>query len=137
MALLQPTSLGECVYFTNRTMGTGSVRAWVLREKCPKCHEGLMGKPRDEKGKVKIRAKEYVCPKCNHVIPEDEYEKTLTANIKYKCPHCSHDDEIQIPFIRKKIKTLDEEEMKEKTADALRFQCSKCGKNIDVTKKMK
>ena len=60
MALREPVSMDECVYFTNRNIGKGKIRAWVFRENCPKCNKGLMGKPRDSKtGKAKIRTEEY------------------------------------------------------------------------------
>ena len=106
------------------------------KEKCPKCSKSLMGKPKDEEGKVKIRAKEYVCPECGYTAEKDEYEKGLTANIKYICPHCKFEGEKQIPFIRKKVRIPDEKG-KNKSIDSLRFQCGKCGKDIDITKKMK
>jgi predicted RNA-binding Zn-ribbon protein involved in translation (DUF1610 family) len=135
--LKEPQSMDECVYFTRREIGAhGKVMAWVFRNQCVKCNKALMGKP-VEKGKVKIRAKEYVCPACNYTVPDEEYEETLTASIKYTCPHCSFVGEIQIPYQRKKIQMLDEETGKKKAAESLRFQCSKCGKNIDVTKKLK
>lgn len=97
----------------------------------------MMGKPKDEKGKVKIRAKEYVCPECNYTVEKDAYEKGLTANIKYTCPHCKFEGEAQVPFHRKKVQIFDEESQKKNLVEVLRFQCSKCGKNIDITKKMK
>jgi len=66
MALQEPKSMDECVYFTNRLLGNGKIRAWVFREQCPKCGKGLMGKPRDPKtGRAKIRSEEYVCPSCS------------------------------------------------------------------------
>ena len=134
----EPTSVDECVYFTNRTFDKGKARAWVFRENCEKCGQALMGKPRDPKtGKPKIRAKEYVCPKCNHTEQKEEHEEKLTANIKYTCPYCSNQGEIQILFKRKKVQRLDEETGKKETVEVLRFQCSKCSKNIDITKKMK
>lgn len=137
MVLQEPKSMDECVYFTNRIIGNGKVRAWAMKEKCPKCHEGLMGKPRDPKtGKPKIRADNYECPNCHYSVPIEEYEDTLTASIKYICPHCNNEGEIQIPYKRKKVQIFDEEG-KKKTADVLRFQCSKCNQNIDITKKMK
>mgnify|MGYP001401963665 FL=1 len=137
MSLRMPESMGECIYFTKRTVGEeGKATAWVFKEKCPKCGQALMGKP-IEKGKVKIRAKEYVCPKCDYTVEKGEYEETLTANITYTCPHCSFEGEIQIPFERKRIQLVDEETGKKKAADALRFPCEKCKENIDVTKKMK
>jgi len=137
MALREPQSMDECVYFTRREIGVqGKVVAWVFRNQCPKCGKALMGKP-VEKGKVKIRAKEYVCPACKYTVPDEEYEETLTASIQYTCPQCSFKGEIEIPYQRKKIQMLDEETGKKKAAEALRFQCGKCGKNIDITKKMK
>lgn len=136
--LQEPTSMEECIYFTNRIMGKGKVKAWVFRDKCPKCNKGLMGKPQDEKtGKPKIRAQEYVCPKCGHTIKKQEYEDSLTINIKYTCPYCQHEGELQTTFKRKKIQRIDEETGKKQTIDSIRFQCQKCSKNIDITKKMK
>ncbi len=134
--LKEPESTKECIYYTFRSIGDGEAKAWVLKEKCPKCSKSLMGKPKDEKGKVKIRAKEYVCPECGYTAEKDEYEKGLTANIKYICPHCKFEGEKQIPFIRKKVRIPDEKG-KNKSIDSLRFQCGKCGKDIDITKKMK
>jgi len=137
MSLRQPESMDECIYFTKRSIGEdGSVTAWVFKEKCTKCGKALMGKP-VEKGKVKIRAKEYVCPECGYTVEKGEYEDTLTASITYRCPHCQAEGEAQIPFKRKKIQLVNEETGKKKAVDALRFQCEKCGKDIDVTKKMK
>ena len=138
MILKEPTSTEECVYFTNRIIGKGKVRAWVLKEMCPKCKEGLMGKPKDPKtGKIKIRADNYECPKCKYSAKIGEYEGTLTCSINYTCPHCSNEDGIQVPFKRKKVQILDEETKSKKTADVIRFQCQKCSQNIDITKKMK
>jgi len=135
MALKQPSSMDECVYFTRRSKP--NVVAWVLREPCPKCKKSLMGKPRGADGKVKIRAKDYVCPSCGYTAEKQAYEDTLTANITYTCPKCSHAGEIQIPFKRKKVKLFDEEAGKEVSADALQFQCEKCKEKLNVTKKMK
>jgi predicted RNA-binding Zn-ribbon protein involved in translation (DUF1610 family) len=135
MPLRQPESMEECVYFTRRLKP--AVVAWVFKEKCPKCKKALMGKPTDSKGKVKIRAKEYACPDCGYTAEKQAYEDTLTANIQYTCPKCNNSGEIQIQFKRKKVKIFDEEEGKEKTGDALQFQCQKCGEKINVTKKMK
>ena len=148
MALVEPKSMDECVYFTNRVLDKGKIRCWVFREKCPKCGKGLMSKPKNPKtGKIQIRAKEFKCPECSHTLPEKEYEDTLTANIQYTCPYCSHNGEIQVPFKRKKIKIVfrssvygsDESEEDKRTgmAESLRFQCQKCSKNLDITKKMK
>jgi len=135
--LKQPESTEECIYYTFRGIGEGEAKAWVLKQKCPKCSKALMGKPKDEKGKVKIRAKEYVCPECSYTVEKDEYEKGLTVNIIYTCPHCKFESETAIPFHRKKVQILDEESGKKKAVEVLRFQCGKCGKDIDITKKMK
>lgn len=139
ISLKEPESTEECVYYTFRGVGEeGEAKAWVLKEKCKKCGKGLMSKPKDEKtGKPKIRAKEYVCPECNYTVEKEEYEKGLTANIKYTCPHCKFEGEAQIPFIRKKVQILNEETQKKKPVEVLRFQCGKCSKDIDITKKMK
>lgn len=136
MTLKQPTDMSECIYFTRRTIGKGKIKAWVLKDLCPKCKKALIGKPKDPKtGKPKIRATEYVCPECGFKINKKEYEESLTCNIEYTCPYCSFSGETQIPYRRKKVKVQTPDG--EKSADSLRFQCQKCNKNIDITKKMK
>ena len=138
MALVEPKSMDECVYFTNRVSDKGKTRCWVIREKCTKCNKGLMSKPRDPKtGRIQIRAKEFKCSECNYTVAEQGYEDSLTANIQYTCQHCNHNGEIQVPFKRKKVKVFDEENMKSKMIESLRFQCQKCSKNIDITHKLK
>ena len=138
MALKEPLSMEECVYMTNRFVGEhGAIRCWVFKNKCPKCGKGTMGKPRGDNGKVKIRAKEYVCPDCNHTIEGKAYEESLTASIVYTCPKCKHNGEIQIPFKRKKMKIFDEETQKKVSVDTLQFACQKCSHLLNVTKKMK
>jgi len=138
MALVEPKSMDECVYFTNRILDKGKIRCWVFREKCKQCNNSLMGKPKDPKtGKTQIRANKYKCPSCNYTIDEQTYEDSLTANIQYTCKYCSYNVEIQVPFKRKKVKVFDEEGLKGKMIESLRFQCQKCSKNIDITKKMK
>jgi len=124
--LKQPESMDECIYFTRRAVDKGHVMCWVFKEKCPKCGKAEMGKP-VEKGKVKIRAKEYICPSCNYTVPKQEYEDTLTANVAYTCPHCQHKAETQIPYKRKTFEGV----------KALVFQCDKCKGKIPITKKMK
>jgi DNA-directed RNA polymerase subunit RPC12/RpoP len=126
MALQEPTSMEQCSYFTRRNIGDGEVMVWVSKNKCDKCNEGIMEKPK-EKGKTKIRAKEYVCTSCGNIVEKAENEEKLFASIKYTCPKCRNQGELQVPFIRKKIQG----------AETLRFQCQKCNENIDVTKKMK
>jgi len=136
--LKEPTSMEDCVYFTRRVIGNGKIAAWVFKEKCKKCGKGMMGKPRDPKtGRPKIRSEEYVCSECDNTEGKKEYEEKLTCNIKYSCPYCGFSGEIQIPFIRKKVSRIKEETGKRESVDSLRFQCEKCKKNIDITKKMK
>ncbi len=129
MALKQPESMDECVYFTNRSLenGKGSVKVWVFKQTCPKCRKAIMGKPRDSKGKVRTRADEYVCSSCGYSVEKKAYEESLTANAEYTCQACGSSGEAQIQFKRKNIEGI----------PTLRFQCVKCKANIDVTKKMK
>lgn len=124
--LKRPESMEEVVYFTRRDIGEGEATVWVFRGQCPKCGKGLMGKPRD-KGKVKMRAKEYVCPECGHTVEKQEYEESLMANLDYTCPECKHKGETQVQFKRKSVKGV----------KTLRAVCEKCNASIDVTKKMK
>ncbi|MFH1316294.1 MAG: hypothetical protein ABII01_02145 [Candidatus Woesearchaeota archaeon] len=127
----EPESMDELIYYTRRSLGEageGNIVCWVSKEKCPQCKTGLMSKPKDEKtGKPKIRAKEYVCPSCNNTVEKEEYESTLTAKANYKCPECGTEDSGEVPFKRKNIDGV----------PTLRFVCSKCKANLDVTKKMK
>ncbi len=126
----EPESMDELVYFTNRTIGadnTGKVRCWVFRQPCEKCKKSLMGKPRDPKGSIKIRAKEYVCPSCNYTVEKTAYEDTLTACVSYTCPSCKKSGEAEVPFKRKVIEGI----------PTIRVVCKHCKTNIDITKKMK
>lgn len=126
MALKQPTSMGDLVYFTNRSIGKGKAKVWVFRKECPECGSP-MGKPKDKKGKVKTRAKEYVCYNCSHQEEKQAYEDSLIANCEYICPGCGFKGETQIPYKRKNIDGV----------KTLRANCEKCNSNIDITKKMK
>ncbi|MBS3144926.1 hypothetical protein J4208_05055 [Candidatus Woesearchaeota archaeon] len=138
MPITPPASMDDCVYFTNRTLGDSRIKAWVMREQCPKCKNGLMQKPRDPKtGKYKLRAKEYQCPSCKHQAPIEEYEGTLTMSILYTCPKCKKSGELQTPFKRKKAKMFDEEAGKNVTVDAVQFNCQSCQQKMFVTKKMR
>ncbi|MBI3034283.1 hypothetical protein HYY72_03925 [Candidatus Woesearchaeota archaeon] len=131
MALRKPESVEECIYFTQRSLGDqqqGYAMAWVFRQKCEKCKNALMGKPKDKKtGKVLIRAKEYACESCGNTVEKKEYEEGLAACVEYTCPACRNQGEKEIPFKRRKIEGI----------DTLRFQCDKCKAGIDITKKMK
>ncbi|MBW3003260.1 hypothetical protein KY328_00935 [Candidatus Woesearchaeota archaeon] len=123
----EPKSMEELIYFTNRDLGAGLFRVWVYKQDCPKCGKAKMGKPTDEKtGKVKIRAKEYVCPECRYMVEKKEYEETLAAEFKGKCPNCKNEVEGTVPFKRKSVAGV----------QTLRIKCPDCGGTIDVTKKM-
>ncbi len=121
------SDIEKLIYFTQRRIDSGRAVCWVYRQKCLKCGEGLMGKPRDKTGKVKVRAKEYVCSECDYSVEKKEYEEGLTANIEYVCPRCKFEGKTRIPFKRKKVDGI----------DALVFKCEKCGERILITKKMK
>lgn len=123
----KPESMDEVIYYTSRDIGEGEATVWVSKQPCPKCGKALMGKPRGDKGKVKIRAKEYVCSTCGHTVEKKEYEETLTACAEYTCPECKHKGEGEVPYKRKSVKGV----------KTLRFTCGKCNAYIDVTKKMK
>ncbi len=124
-----PESMEDIVYWTSRKVGKGKgyVKAWTFKEDCPECGKALMGKPTDDKGKVKIRAKYYECPECGHTIDKGEYEDSLTCSIMYTCPHCQHKGEAQVPFKRKTFKGV----------KAIVFKCESCNEKIPITKKMK
>ncbi len=122
----EPNSMDECFYFTNRTIQDGKVRAWVFKPDCPKCGKAKMGKP-VEKGKVKVRAKEYVCPSCSYTVDKEEFEPTLTMNIIYTCPFCGSSGDTTTAYKRKTWQGV----------PAYVFECEKCGKKIGITKKMK
>lgn len=127
MVLQRPKSMEECVYYTCRRIGDGEVTLWVFRQTCPKCKKAYVGKPRTPNGKVKTRAKDYICSECGYKIDKNDYEDSLVANINYSCPSCKYEGELQLPFKRKNIGG----------ALTLRFQCQKCNENIDVTRKIK
>lgn len=129
MSLRKPESMDECIYFTQRSLhdGKGEIMAWVFRQHCPKCGKAKMGKPRDSRGKVKLRAMEYACPACGHKIEKQAYEDSLFAFADYKCPHCGSSGEAKASFKRKNIDGV----------QTLRFTCSTCSGNLDVIKKMK
>ena len=128
MALKQPESMEELVYFTNRTIGDGKAKVWVFCMDCPKCEKGQMRKPFDEKtGKFKTRADIYVCTDCGNEMSKQDVESDLTANAHYICPECKHEGEAQFPFKRKNYKGV----------KALVFDCESCNAKIPVTKKMK
>ncbi len=127
MALKQPDSMDELVYFTRRTLEPkGRLMAWAFKLTCPKCKKELMGKPVD-KGKVKIRATEYVCPGCKYTESKQDHETKLTVCVSYTCSKCSNEGEAEIQYKRKTWQGV----------PAFVFQCAKCGESIGITKKMK
>ncbi|MBT7902836.1 hypothetical protein HN587_03160 [Candidatus Woesearchaeota archaeon] len=124
-----PESMDELIYFTQRKIGDkGYAKVWVYRGACPECGKGQMGKPKDPKtGRAKIRAKEYVCPECKHIVEKVEYEETLEAECAYTCPECGKEGTGAIPFKRKTYQGI----------SSLLFVCEHCSSKIPVTKKMK
>lgn len=127
MATLKvPTTTDDCLYFTNRSIDDGQILAWASKKQCPKCKKALMGKP-VEKGKVKIRAKEYVCPACGYQEDKATHEETLTLEATYTCPHCKKAGESTAPFKRKTIKGT----------PSFIVECIHCKKIIPLTKKLK
>jgi predicted RNA-binding Zn-ribbon protein involved in translation (DUF1610 family) len=129
MALKEPESMNECLYFTNRLSPDGSyIRAWALKTECPKCKKALMGKPINEKtGKPKIRSTEYECPNCKYTEEKEEHETRLEVQVAYKCPTCQHEGETTTEYKRKTWQGV----------KAYVFLCQGCGAKIGITKKMK
>lgn len=127
MGLVEPESMDQCLYFSNRTLGKlGKAKAWVYKKQCPKCGKVKMGKP-VEKGKVKIRAKEYVCAECGFVEGKKEHEESLNMEIKYVCPKCGHEGEAVVPYVKKTFQGV----------KSIVFVCGGCGEKLAITKKMK
>lgn len=128
MALEVPTSMGDCLYFSNRSLGEGNVMAWVYRKQCPECGKARMGKPVDAKtGKVKSRAKEYTCPGCGFTESKAEHEESCELQARYTCPECSKDGEGTTPYVRKSYKGT----------KAFIIECEHCSAKIPITKKLK
>jgi predicted RNA-binding Zn-ribbon protein involved in translation (DUF1610 family) len=134
MALTIPESMDECVYFTNRTLlddagkPAGKIICWARRAVCLKCKKGLMAKPWDEKEKkFKVRATEYICPKCKHVEDKKTHEARLIAEAHYTCPSCHKTGEGTAPYQRKTFMGV----------KAILFTCQHCKASIPVTKKLK
>ncbi|MDA1197133.1 MAG: hypothetical protein O2779_04170 [Nanoarchaeota archaeon] len=124
----EPESMNEVIYFSNRTVaeGKGKARAWVYRKDCPKCKKAKMGKP-VVKGKVKIRAKEYVCPECNHTEEKEEHEESINLEAIYTCPECGKEGDGTTPYKRKSYMGT----------KAYIIECEHCQAKIPITKKLK
>lgn len=122
----EPESMEDILYFTNRVIDSGKIKAWVHKAKCSKCEKGIMGKP-VVKGKVKIRANEYVCDSCGYTEEKTEHEDKLDLEVKYTCPHCSNEGETTIKYKKKTFEGV----------PSYIFVCEKCNKKIGISKKMK
>tara|TARA_Y100000310_G_C20494154_1_gene720701 strand:+ start:323 stop:712 length:390 start_codon:yes stop_codon:yes gene_type:complete len=119
-----PESMEECLYFTNR----GHILAWTYKKECPKCKKAKMGKPVDPKtGKVKIRAKEYVCPECGFTEEKKEHEESLQLEAQYTCPKCDKEGESTAQYKRKNYKGI----------PSFVVECQHCGEVMPLTKKLK
>ncbi len=137
--------MGECIYFTNRTMDSGRIMAWVFRKECPKCKKGIMGKPQKptkikdfrgaknptdflaKGGKVDKKADHYVCYSCNYQESNEQVENSLILNVEYKCPHCGNEGETTSEYKRKSFQGV----------PSYIFECQKCRQTIPITKKLK
>jgi len=126
MALTPPKSMDECVYFSNRMTESGCIKAWVYRKDCPKCGKAKMGKP-VEKGKVKVRATEYLCPSCGFTEDKKEHEESLTLEAQYDCPLCGKAGEGTTLYKRKTYQGV----------PSYLIICDHCKGKIAITKKMK
>ncbi len=127
MVLRFPESTSECIYFTNRQIEEkGKAIAWVYKKTCPQCKKAKMGKP-VEKGKVKIRATEYVCPSCGYTEQKLPHEESLMVEVQYICPYCGKSGEATTQYIRKAWNGI----------KSYVFECESCKKKIGITKKMK
>ncbi len=61
------------------------------------------------------------------------FEGDELTNVEYTCPHCGYNGETQQNFEEIKI-TITTEKGKKKRVRAFRFQCDKCGKDIDIVR---
>ncbi|MBI1935434.1 hypothetical protein HYS31_03255 [Candidatus Woesearchaeota archaeon] len=127
MALKKPASVEECIYFTNRSIGSGMAMAWVFRKECPKCGKDVLRKPSTKSGKPDKKSPTYVCKSCRYVENNEKVENDLVINIEYKCPHCGNEGEATSEYKRKSFEGV----------PSYVFKCQKCHKKIGLTKKLK
>jgi len=129
MALELPKSMGEVVYFTNRTLeNNGKIKAWAKKIDCPECGKAKMGKPINPKtGRPKIRSTEFVCPECGYTEDKATHEAKLQIEAIYTCPHCNKEGESTAPYKRKSFQGV----------QSYIVLCEHCGEKIPLTKKMK
>ncbi len=125
--LKKPSSMEECLYFTNRPIGDGFATAWVYRKECPKCKKDELGKPLKKNGKIDKKADYYECPKCKHQEKNEQVEANLKLEVQYKCPYCGNQGETTTEYKRKVFEGI----------PSYVFECGKCNKNIGITKKLK
>mgnify|MGYP001587088250 CR=1 FL=1 len=125
--VIKPTSVEECLYFTNRTIDSGRTIAWVFRKECPKCKKGFMSKPQKKGSKIDKKATYYICNSCGYQESNEQLENNLIINIEYKCPYCGDEGETTSEYKRKNFYGV----------KAYVFECQKCHKKIGLTKKMK
>jgi|SRR3989344_4544930 len=127
MPLKKPDSVEECVYFTNRAIGSGRAMAWVLRKECPKCKKDVLRKPSTKSGKPDKKSPIYVCKICRYEEKNEDVEKSLVLNVEYKCPHCGNEGEATSEYKRKSFDGV----------PSYVFECQKCRRKVGLTKKLK
>lgn len=127
MPLKKPSSMEECLYFTNRSIGEGFATAWVYRKECPKCKKGRLGKPIKKNGKADKKAAYYECPACKYQESNEQVESSVKLEVQYKCPYCGNEGEATTEYKRKAFEGV----------PSYVFECQKCSKNIGITKKLK
>ena len=127
MPLKKPSSMDECLYFTNRSIGEGFATAWVYRKECQKCKKGRLGKPIKKNGKADKKAAYYECPACKYQESNEQVESSVRLEVQYKCHYCGNDSETTAEYQRKAFEGV----------PSYVFECGKCHKKIGITKKMK
>ena len=158
MPLKKPSSVQECVYFTNRIMGSGSAVAWVFKKQCPKCKKGIMGKPqksakikdfRDAKNQTVVsefaRAHSH---STDFLAKPGKIDKKSDHYVCYSCGYQESNEqaenslvlnvEYKCPYCGHEGETTSE--YKRKTFEGVPsyvFECEKCHKKIGITKKLK